>query len=496
MLRETFIPYQEQEAGEVHPEHEFGTCIVEALTTGEHEAYFIGGYCRDLLLGLQPKDVDIATSATPEEVQACLAQAGIHAQLVQAAEAYPVVLAKSGDSVIEIATFRRDVYADPSAESRRPDAMEHGTILDDASRRDLTINALYYNPLTHEVLDPTEQGMADLEEKLIRFIGDPAVRIQEDRVRILRAVRFRHRFGFDYAPETETALRELRQEVEQIKAKDRIGDELTRMFLLERRREVLEDLDRLGLLELLLPEYTQGHGIAQPPEFHSEGDVWTHQQMVVSHLPADADKELVWGTILHDIGKKDTYEVNSETGRITFNGHDGVGADMADVIARRYILQSKAGVDPKAVHWLVENHMCVRNLGAMRRSKQIAMVTHPQFGNLLHLLRADNLSSLRPDGSVDNESLAVAQRVAAEIAAEQIAKLPTIKEDLNMSGLTFIEYLGIENSEKRYLSALISYLDEAYQNGEVTGTPEEKQAAILALAAEWWQREVRNKSQA
>jgi poly(A) polymerase len=223
--REPFIfnPETAIEATEPHPEYKLGTTIVEALFNNGHEAYFVGGYCRDLMLGLKPKDIDIAASAQGEVVEQILREAGIEVAVVAAAEAYPVVVAKLGHSQIEIATFRKDVYEDTTDTSRRPDQMLPGTLLDDAERRDLTINSLYFNPLTSEMHDPTGYAISDLESKTIRFIGDAIERILQDRVRILRAVRFKHRFGFEFDPQTKQALIDLRQELFNIKGKDRIG---------------------------------------------------------------------------------------------------------------------------------------------------------------------------------------------------------------------------------------------------------------------------------
>ena len=476
---------------ELSAEIGFGKEVIaalEGLGLG-HEAYIAGGFCRDLLLGDIPKDVDLATSATPEELLG-LNIPGVQFKYIDAAEAYPVVQAIKDGMSLEVATFRQDEYENPSGGSRMPGSITLGVPLgEDAERRDLTVNALYYNPLTNQMTDPTGYGIPDIEAKLVRFVGNPIKRIFEDLVRILRAIRLKNKLGFEYAPETREALIETREEVLRIKSKVRVRMELAKMLVHPTRVEALKDMDDLGILELLIPEFTAGKGVEQPAQFHAEGDVFAHQLMVMENLPEHPSEHLVWAALLHDIGKPHI-QTKDEDGRIRFNGHDEVSEILARKVMERMMFPNE---DIEAVAWLVKNHMVVRNLPKMKRSKQLNMIqphiANPSikradlFQDLLMLLKADNAASVRPDGSTDQESLLEAENIAANIMSEITIQKPTVKETFGIDGTLLMDLLGIERGDSRakHLKSLIAYLNETFQDN-----PNLSKDDLLKHADEWW----------
>src|SRR5580658_3373436 len=291
--------------------------IVSDLRRAGHAAYLVGGCVRDLLLGRIPKDFDVATSAQPEEIVRLYPAAdrvGAH---------FGVVLVHEGGANVEVATFRSDLeYLD----GRRPVAVHFETDpRQDVLRRDFTINALLLDPVSGEVLDFTG-GRADLDSKLIRAIGDPERRFREDHLRLLRAVRFAARLGFEIETETFAAIHRLAPLIHGVSA-ERVRDELSRILTEGGPRRGFELLDATGLLPEVLPEIAAMKGVAQPPEFHPEGDVFVHTLLLLEKLPAGASKTLAWGALLHDVGKPPTFRVAPD--RIRFDGHVDVGVRMA-----------------------------------------------------------------------------------------------------------------------------------------------------------------------
>src|SRR3954454_19849381 len=290
--------------------------LAERLRASGHAAYFAGGCVRDLLRGETPKDFDIATDATPEIVQKIFSRTyavGAH---------FGVIVVLENEFQFEVATFRSDgAYLD----GRRPVEVHFATAEEDAARRDFTINGMFFDPEKDQLIDFVG-GRADLERRLVRAIGDPAQRFAEDRLRMLRAVRFATTLEFEIEAGTWQALVRQAASISQISA-ERIREELVRIFLAPQRVRGWDLLDASGLMRMILPELEAMKGCEQPPQFHPEGDVFKHTRIMLELLPDIASLPLVFSVLFHDIGKPPTATVD-ETGRIRFNGHDRVGAEM------------------------------------------------------------------------------------------------------------------------------------------------------------------------
>jgi poly(A) polymerase len=377
--------------------------ICETLRRNGHQALLCGGCVRDLILGREPADYDVATDATPERV------ISLFPESVAVGAQFGVVLIPRDALKLEVATFRSDVgYSD----GRHPDSVVYSsTPREDVQRRDFTINGLLMRPETGEVLDYVG-GQADLKAGLIRAIGDPDRRFAEDKLRLMRAVRFASRFGFAIEPATFAAIRRRAHEVTSVSA-ERLRDELTKLLTEGAARRGLELLDETGLLAAVLPEIAAMKGIEQPPEFHPEGDVWIHTRMMIEMLPAGCSSTLAWGVLLHDVGKPPTFRSASETGdRIRFDGHVNVGVRMAEDICRRLRFSNE---DMDQVLALVANHMRFKDVEQMRASTLKRFLRLPRFAEHLELHRLDCLSSHRR-----LDSYAFVLRVLVETPPEEI----------------------------------------------------------------------------
>ncbi len=345
--------------------------VVETLRRAGHRALLAGGCVRDMLLGQTPKDWDIATDAAPDQVAALFARTlpvGAHFGIC-------VVVLEEGH--YEVARFRRD---GPYRDGRHPTSVEIADARADALRRDFTINGLFFDPAHREIIDYVG-GRADIERGLLRAIGDPAARFAEDYLRLLRCVRFAARLDFAIEESTYAALRDQAPRIDAI-SPERIEDELTRLLTEGGIVRGLELLMDSGLLAVVLPEVAALRGVEQPPEFHPEGDVWNHVQLVMAQL-CDPPPELAWAALLHDIGKEPTFEVRD---RIRFNRHDVVGAQMAEGICRRFRMSNARSA---RICELVAQHMRIRNVPDMRESKRRRFLRQEAFAQLLELHRAD-----------------------------------------------------------------------------------------------------------
>ena len=369
------------------PSHRAATQISEVLHGAGHQAFFAGGCVRDLLLGLTPKDFDIATSATPEQIVA------LFDRTIQVGAHFGVILVpievEGALIATEVATFRHDgVYLD----GRRPDAVRFSTDpREDVLRRDFTINGILQNPFNGEIFDFVE-GRRDLAEKLVRTIGDPDRRFDEDKLRMLRAVRFAARLGFTLDPATAASIRRHASEIAQV-SNERIRDELTRMLTEGHARRAFELLHETGLLAQILPEAERMRGVQQPPQYHPEGDVWVHTLLLLEELDAGSSATLAWGMLLHDIGKPATYQPPdpSKPGdRIRFNGHVEVGVRIAEVILSRLRFSNE---DTAQIVSLVHNHMRFSDILQMKQSTLKRFLRLPNFEEHLALHHADCLSS-------------------------------------------------------------------------------------------------------
>ena len=364
--------------------------VVQHLHQAGFKAYWAGGSVRDRLLGRPPTDVDIATSAHPEQVQS------LFSHTVAIGKAFGVVQVREGDFGFDVATFRRDR---PYRDGRHPDGVEYGTPEEDAQRRDFTINGLFYDPESDTTLDYVG-GQEDLQRRLIRAIGRPEERFREDHLRLLRAVRFAAVLEFDLEEETAAAIRHLAPLIGDVSA-ERIQHELTRLLTeAPKAGQALRKLQALGLLKILLPEVEALIGQEQPPAFHPEGDVFTHTVMMLDDMKHPSP-ELAWAVLLHDIGKPPTARWSDEADgsrRIRFNEHDSVGADMAEQILRRLKMPSDW---IEAVRHSVAHHMRFMNVPQMRPSKLRHMAGAPTFPLELELHRLDCLASHRDLSNYD-----------------------------------------------------------------------------------------------
>jgi poly(A) polymerase len=383
--------------------------IAQRLREHGHIAYFAGGCVRDLLRGLPPKDFDIATDATPEVVQQIFPRTyavGAH---------FGVVVVLENEINFEVATFRSD---DAYIDGRRPTAVHFASPEEDAKRRDFTINGMFLDPAKDEVIDFVG-GRADLERKVIRAIGDPGQRFAEDRLRLLRAVRFATVLGFEIEKATWDAVVQCAGAIAEISA-ERIRDELVKIFLSPNRLRGWDRLDASGLMGAILPELDAMKGCEQPPQFHPEGDVFKHTRLMIELLPADVSLPLVFSVLFHDIGKPPTTSVD-ETGRIRFNGHDRVGAEMTEQVMER-LRFSRAEID--ATVEMVRQHMVFKDVPRMRVAKLKRFMARPTFDDELELHRVDCASSHRM-----MENYEFLQQKREEFANEPIIPPPLVRGD-------------------------------------------------------------------
>ncbi|MEO5720695.1 MAG: CCA tRNA nucleotidyltransferase [Chthoniobacterales bacterium] len=390
--------------------------VAQRLRTAGHLAYFAGGCVRDSLRGVSPKDFDIATSARPEDVQKLFARTyavGAH---------FGVIVVLENGMQFEVATFRSDgIYVD----GRRPQAITFSTPEEDASRRDFTINGMFLDPETEAVIDFVG-GRADLAARVLRAIGDPAQRFAEDRLRMLRAVRFATTLEFEIEEATWAALVAHANSIGEVSA-ERIREELVRIFLSPQRVRGWDLLDGSGLMAVVLPELEAMKGCEQPPQFHPEGDVFKHTRIMLELLPAEVSLPLVLSVLFHDIGKPPTSTVD-ETGRIRFNGHDRVGAEMTEALMER-LRFSRAELE--ATVEAVRQHMVFKDVPKMRLAKLKRFMARPTFAEELELHRVDCASS---HGMLDNYEFLLAKR--EEFSKEPIIPPPFVRgEDLIALGL-------------------------------------------------------------
>jgi len=353
--------------------------VARWLRDAGHRALFAGGCVRDLLLGTPPKDFDIATSATPDEIQR------LFPETVAIGASFGVTLVIRKGVPFEVTTFRSDGrYLD----GRHPSTVTFGDEREDALRRDFTINGLFLDPETGAILDYVG-GREDLDRRLIRTIGDPEARFREDRLRMLRAVRFHANLGFEIEAGTRAALHRMASEIVSV-SQERIRDELFRILTGPAPRRGFVLLEETGLLEFILPEVAAMRGVEQPREFHPEGDVWTHTLLMLEGLQSPTP-ELALGVLLHDVGKPPTF-LHEEGDRIRFHRHEEVGARMAAEICRR-LRCSRNQV--KRVEALVAEHMKFQNLPRMRESRRRRFLSREDIEDHLELHRLDCIASHR-----------------------------------------------------------------------------------------------------
>lgn len=387
--------------------------ILRTLREAGHEAFLVGGCVRDILLGREPKDWDVATDALPDRIES------LFPKTLPIGKAFGiiVVVPEQGDPV-EVATYRAD---SPYADGRRPESVTFTNAREDAIRRDFTINALFLDPDTGEIRDFVH-GREDLDARLVRAIGDPAVRFAEDHLRLLRAVRFAATLEFAIEPATFAAIRDLAPNIRRISA-ERIRDELFRLLTESPRAgEALQLLRDAGLLREILPEIDAMVGVEQPPEFHPEGDVFIHTKLMLDAMPPNPSLRLALSVLLHDVGKPPTAQyatLPDGTRRWRFENHASIGAEMARGILERLRAPNALTDDVCAI---VGNHMRLADAPKMREAKLRRLIGAPTFADDLELHRLDCLSS---HALLDIHEFLTAEQ--AKFAAEPVLPEPLVK---------------------------------------------------------------------
>ncbi len=357
--------------------------IVKILQNAGHKAYFAGGCVRDMILKVEPKDYDIATSARPNEIEE------LFDDTIPVGKSFGVIFTTLNGHNFEIATFRSDSgYSD----GRRPDAVIFTHPEEDAKRRDFTINGLFYDPMRDEIQDFVG-GRDDIKNKLIRFIGIPHERILEDHLRIIRAIRFKNTLGFGYHPDTYAAIKKHAQLADKV-SWERVREELNKIISCSCAAVAFEDFQDTGVLPYILPELEACKGIAQPPEYHHEGDVWTHLMNALSSLPKDASLTARWAVIFHDIGKPETFKIAE---RIRFDHHSEISAEIAEKIMRRLKFPRR---EIERITWVVKHHFMMKQLLEMPLGRQRHWFLNEGFPDLLLLFYADAAGTTPTDLSL------------------------------------------------------------------------------------------------
>jgi poly(A) polymerase len=420
--------------------------IAARLRESGHIAYFAGGCVRDMVRGLIPKDYDIATDARPEAVQKLFPHTfavGAH---------FGVIIVLENNFQFEVAAFRSD---DAYIDGRHPSAVHFSSPEEDAQRRDFTINGMFYDPVAEKVIDFVG-GRADIDAKLVRAIGDPAQRFAEDRLRMLRAVRFATVLDYQIDQQTWEALVADAPSINQISA-ERIRDELVRIFLSPNRVRGWDLLDSSRLMRAILPELEAMKGVLQPEQFHPEGDVFVHTRLMLQLLPEEVSVPLVFAVLFHDVAKPVTAMVDT-TGRIRFNDHDRIGAQMTEAIMRRLRF---SGAEIEATVEMVRQHMVFKDAPNMRVAKLKRFMARPTFDDELELHRVDCESSHR---MLDNYEFLLRKR--DEFANEPIIPPPLVRgDDLIALGLKPGPKFGeiLEAVETRQLEGTLRTTEEALE---------------------------------
>ncbi len=417
--------------------------LCATLRKAGFRALFAGGCVRDLLMGVPPKDYDIATNALPEQVMA------LFPRNAPVGAAFGVVLVIRPEGLFEVATFRSD---GPYLDGRRPAAVTFCAEEEDAARRDFTINAMFLDPERDELIDFIG-GREDLARRLVRAVGDPVARFREDRLRLLRAVRFAAKTGFSLDPATHAAVKAEAASLHSGASVERVREELVKMLTEGRAGTALTLLDETGLLGVVLPEIQAMKGVEQPPEFHPEGDVFAHTRLMLDFLPAGCTATLAMGALLHDVGKPLTQTFED---RIRFNLHDKAGAHIAREVTQRLRFSNQ---ESARILWLVEEHMRVAAIPKMREGKRRLFVTEPGFDELLELCRLDCLSSHR-----DLEGITWVERYLASLPPD-MPRPPRLFNGNDLLALGYTpgpQFTAILNSvEEAQLEGAVSTREEA-----------------------------------
>ena len=420
--------------------------VVNKLKEAGFTAYFVGGCIRDVLMGIDSTDFDVVTNAVPTEVKK------LFNRTICVGEQFGIIVVMIDNVQVEVATFRND---DDYEDGRRPTKVTFSTEVEDVERRDFTVNALIYDPSTNDIIDYVN-GFDDLQNKIIKAIGNPKDRFAEDKLRMLRAVRFSSRLGFNIEEKTFNSIKEFASEIHVI-SKERIREELTKIITGNDPKYGLELMDETNLLKEVLPEIHIMKGVGQPPEFHPEGDVYEHTLLMMDLIKEVKDRvhnldEFCWGVLLHDIGKPPTYTV---TDRIRFNNHDYVGSLMAEKFCRRLKFSNKSA---EYIVALVREHMKFIAMPSMRKATLKKFFRTDYYNDLHLLLKVDC------DGSHgDMELYNMAIEMFAEIGSEPLRPDPLI------GGKDLIK-LGLKPSPK--FSEILNEVENLQLDGEITTVEE------------------------
>jgi len=422
--------------------------VVERLRQEGFEAFFAGGCVRDMLLNKPPQDYDIATSAKTEEIQR------VFAETIPVGAQFGVILVLVDGEPFEVASFR---YDGPYLDGRRPSHVRYGSLEEDIRRRDFSINGMVYDPVEDRVIDLVE-GRKDLERGLIRAIGDPQQRFDEDRLRMIRAVRFAASLKFTIEPSTFDAIKQLAATITQI-SWERIGEEVTRILTEGGARRGFELLDETRLLEVLLPEIAAMKGIQQSADFHPEGDVFAHTMLLLSHLDGPSES-LAYGCLLHDVAKPVC--ARQEAQRITFYGHTEKGAEMAEEVLKRL---KRGRAVWERVSYLTRNHLRHVQAPQMRLSTLKRFLREEGIDELLELARIDALSS-----NGDLQYYQFCKERLAELKVEEIRPAPLVRGD---------DLIAMGFKPGPVFADILRQVEDAQLGGEITSREE---------ALEWIQR--------
>jgi len=422
--------------------------VVERLRQEGFEAFFAGGCVRDMLLNKLPQDYDIATSARPEDIQR------VFTETIPVGAQFGVILVLVDGEPFEVASFR---YDGPYLDGRRPSHVRYGSLQEDIFRRDFTINGMIYDPVEDRVIDLVE-GRKDIERRTIRAIGNAQQRFEEDRLRMIRAVRFAAGLDFAIEPLTFDAIKQLAATITQI-SWERIGEEVTRILTEGGARRGFELLDETGLLAVFLPEIAAMKGTQQSPDFHPEGDVFAHTMLLLSHLDAPTET-LAYGCLLHDVGKPVC--ARQEAQRITFYGHTEKGAEMAEEILKRL---KRGRAVWERVSYLTRNHLRHVQAPQMRLSTLKRFLREEGIDELLELARIDALSS-----NGDLQYYQFCKERLTELKVEEIRPAPLVRGD---------DLIAMGFKPGPVFADILRQVEDAQLGGEITSREE---------ALEWIQR--------
>lgn len=429
------------------PQGERAYQVVEKLEGAGFDTWWVGGCVRDMLLGKVPEDIDIATSALPRDVTANFAKCD------DAGALFGSTFVKVGPYTYHVTTFRED---DEASDGRHPESVAFGTRMQDSKRRDFTINAMYWHPISLKFDDPFE-GEADLKERLVRFIGDPAIRIKHDALRLLRAVRLRATIAGQYDPKTYRALNEQGSMVEVLSGA-RQFEELQKVLMGANPDRALEDLWELGILGHFLLELHACKGIAQPADYHHEGDVWDHTLTITQSFTSEHGIDVRLAALFHDCGKVKTFSLKK---RIRFDHHASVSADFVGEILKRFQCEARRR---DKICWLIRHHMMMGSFRDMSEERKSHWYFHPFFPELLQLFWLDIAGTEPADFSLYKKIVQYYQKF--------LDSHPRPPKPL-LSGEDIMEILGIQPGEE--VGKILKILHERQAVGEITKKAEARE---------------------